>query len=122
MKRKLRNVIPRPFKQQTMELTDAQRDAILPHLVRGNLFQVVVDLCEDPHGDKWAKPLHPYLVKYTTITSTRVVPKGTLVVYMGPVKVEESNRERSVRVTRHSFLVGDCQYIIQNLPWISPVV
>lgn len=100
-------------------IAPANMERLRPHLYVGALWRTthasrpmqsdsrhvqheLAYMTEDPWGPKW--------------------PAGTLVVYTGQVRVEEGRLGDTVRVPRHTFLIGGVRYMTTNLMLFVPVV
>lgn len=97
------------------------------YLKPGALFITTFDLGEMEYHSKVTPPPYVELVKYRsqwnpTYTKLKVpfAPLGTPVVYLGPVRTEETSREGTLRVIRHTFLVKHGRFIIADLNLIRP--
>lgn len=110
------------------ELTPEEHDALSPHLVPGAMWMVTEDMSEETHFRDPSMPRHevPYLLTsvwaplYSNMKTT--APRGTTVVYMGTVRVEEHTRSaESIRVPRHCFLVGGSRFLVVDLTGLVPV-
>lgn len=115
---------PLPYQPSLAEpqITDRTRDFWESHTVpKGAMFIAVQPLALlPPHWDRAERvaPPHPYLY----IGDERFNPKavvvhaGSILTYLGEIRVEEGPSKASVRrVVRRKFLVGGQVYIVQNL-------
>jgi len=72
----------------------------------GNLFVITSPLVKEIESAYLIPPPYPILRPKTARNPGPVIaPKGSTVIYLGPIRIEESTRHGSVRVVRHSFLV-----------------
>ena len=110
--------LPHPLFPEAV-LADSQLELRMPYLYIGALWQLNLDATP-----AWADPSHaqhelpymcaePYNWKW---------PQGTSAVYTGQVRVEEGRMGDTVRVPRHTFLIGGCRYMTTNLGLFVPVV
>lgn len=92
----------------------------------GALFRLR-DACEvytPPAG--CIPPPHPYLVfSWYPLNSVKTFSKGTLAVYAGTVRTEEARPGHKVggvsRVTKHSFIIGESRYLINDVTLLEPI-
>lgn len=94
-------------------------------LLEGALWVLSVSMRPDdsPTIGRYTAHEYPYLVRDHGYGVGGVLfPVGTMAVYMGVHRVEESNRGRMTSVPRHSFLVGGSRFITTNLNDFAPVV
>jgi hypothetical protein len=77
----------------------------------GNLFFLrnsIVDVNDDPEEEP---PPYPY-TRTVWGTSGFAAPRGAAAVYAGSVRVEEISGTRTMRVLRHTFIVGGGRRIL----------
>jgi hypothetical protein len=60
----------------------------------------------------------PYL--WASPKKDATIPKGTPAVYTGRIRVEETGRNGTIRVSRHTFIIGGIRYIANDLIAFRP--
>lgn len=117
---------PQPFH---IDHTSDEMYAVLSqHLVIGSMWQTVVPLCRDT---QWpVTHFEPHEFSYLVVqhyTSVVGIPAKTLAIYTGTVRVEEEKRggrgaADTIRVSRHTFLIGDTRYMAGCLSDFTPIL
>jgi len=117
---------PRPF--HTDHTSDELYAMLSQHLIVGSMWQTSVPLGRDT---QWpATHFEPHEFSYLVAQHYAPmieVPPMTLAIYTGPVRVEEEKRggrgaTDTVRVSRHTFLVGDTRYMAGCLSDFTPIL
>ena len=121
-----RNVSAHPYVAE-VRLPDELVSKYMVALVPGGLFVTTVPLsaASERFIGNHKQHTHKYLWNdpYPWGDLTARYPVGTVAIYVGQVRVEETSRNgRDVmRLARHSFIVGGVQYITACLQDFDPV-
>lgn len=110
---------PRPQQNQyysDVELPVEKKELYEKHLTPGALFVTVTPVAP---SNSIASTSYRYLIQawYTSETKN----PGTLAIYLGQVRVEESVGRTTRRVLRHSFIVDGCRYVVIDLNLLKPL-
>ena len=119
------NLRPHPL-YPSVELPSAVVDEYMVALVPGGLFVTKVVLMSDERYSRGYER-HEFLYVYHDPyawqygTSSVVYPAGTLAIYAGQHRVEETGRAGDkMRVPRHTFVIGGVRYLTADLHDFKP--
>lgn len=114
--------IPRRH-QQEVPIPDELAPVYAGALVPGSMFAVAVELDQLPIKQGTMPPPFPVLVQSWTAPGFGLIRVGTIAVYVGQIRVEERGKAAdSLRVIRHTFIISNGQYIVQDLNTVRPVL
>jgi len=101
-------------------VSDEVAEKLVSNLQPGALWQVSVQsFSACPVQKDVEAPPYPYGSQGWGILAHA---KGTIAIYLGTTRVNESNRGRSVSVLRHTFMVEGSIYLVRNITDFEPVV
>jgi len=114
---------PHPF-VGTTDLPENMVDLYNDKLVVGSMWLLSRSMTKDERYKQYKQHEFPYLAEAVWYGGSQPAvpfPIGTLCVYTGTVRVEESNRNSDiVRVLRHTFLVGGSRFMLLDLSSVAP--
>jgi len=116
-------VRPYPYVSE-VRLPDALIEKYMVSLVPGSLWLTTVPLVIDErYSDKrYQQHEYRYLMHDFYSLDVRRHPAGSLAIYAGQVRVTEvDSRGATMRILRHTFLVGGVRYMTLNLTEYKPV-
>jgi len=112
---------PRPYIPD-VPLTEETSKSFEGQLESGNLFFTTKSLSSQDQSRGTIPPPYPYLFEVWGWGQTIEVPAGSMAVYSGTIRVEETKGQASIRSLRHSFIIGGKRYITNNLNHFSPAL
>jgi len=88
----------------------------------GSMFTVTMPLYEEYLPKYYTQPAYPVLRERMTGRSSEPIAKiGTVAVFAGSIRSEERKRDATLRLLRHTFIIGTGCYIIPILACLKPV-
>lgn len=88
----------------------------------GSMFTVTVPLYEEYLPKYYTQPAYPVLMERMTGRSSEPIAKiGTVAVFAGSIRSEERKKDATLRLLRHTFIIGTGCYIIPILACLKPV-
>lgn len=88
----------------------------------GSMFTVTTPLYEEYLPKYYTQPAYPVLREHMTRSSSEPIAKiGTVAVFAGSIRSEERKRDATLRLLRHTFIIGTGCYIIPILACLKPV-
>lgn len=89
----------------------------------GSMFTVTVPLYEEYLPKYYTQPAYPVLMERMTGRSSEPIAKiGTVAVFAGSIRSEERKKDATLRLLRHTFIIGTGCYIIPTLACLKPVI
>lgn len=115
---------PRPYIPDTVLLEETTAK-LTPHLQKGALWRTAMAWFSDvaePVG--YELPPHPYAQGTEWQTYAKFMYKqGTLAVYLGTTRVEESKHGgQMISTPRHTFMIDGNVFLVRRLTDLEPVV
>ena len=101
-------------------IAEPMRETYERCLVPGAMFFLRTQLRVMPDGSYMPGP-HPYVHESWYGADAIAGDKGSVAIYVGEVRVEESTGKSLIRVPRHSFIINGGRYLLSNLNWLEPV-
>lgn len=108
---------PRPYVADA-PLAPEVKESLEAKLIPGNLF-ILRNTVEIDRNDRVKPSPHPYI--HPGWYAERGYPISTLAIYAGTVRIEELKNGALFRALRHSFIIGECRYLVTNLNIFEPV-
>jgi hypothetical protein len=88
----------------------------------GSMFTVTVPLYEEYLPKYYTQPAYPVLSERMTGRNSEPIAKiGTVAVFAGSIRSEERKKDATLRLLRHTFIIGTGCYIIPILACLKPV-
>lgn len=88
----------------------------------GSMFTVTMPLYEEYLPKYYTQPAYPVLSERMTGRSSEPIAKiGTVAVFAGSIRSEERKKDATLRLLRHTFIIGTGCYIIPILACLKPV-
>jgi hypothetical protein len=99
------------------------------HMVPGAMWEVMKDLELVKLGPNVVQPPFPLLQVHIPRTwdptydpnKSTVARAKAIALYVDSVRVDEQGKQGTLRVVRHTFIVGGGRYIITDLNWVRPI-
>ena len=117
-------LLPPPY-QKEYELQDATMEE---KLVIGRLFRTTaplmpLNMTELTPKPRYKRHAYSYLIEthYSSKMDSRIFDPGSIAVYTGIVRVEETKKDQTVRLLRHTFIISGQRFMTLNLNLFKPL-
>ena len=105
----------------TAQIPLSQPELYVEKLIPGTFFITNAYLDVIPQIKGYTAPPVSYVVEAQTLYGNKIIMKGSVAVYAGNVRVEESLKDGStISVLRPAFIINSSKYITHDLNTFTP--